>query len=311
MSQITGKTLSRNVAPSEALASEQAAPSRRQDLVSLCKPRIAKLVLITTLIGAWMALPTQGARPWLSVLASVVGAALACMGASVFNQVIEAETDGLMRRTAKRPLPSGRVRPREAVLLGVLLTTAGIGVMLPLGLWLAALLTLVTVLLYALVYTPMKRYSSWALWVGAVPGAAPPLIGYAAVAGELALPAWLLFAIMFVWQIPHFLAIAWLYREDYARAGHRMLPVLDPSGRSTFRQAVWTCALLLPVGMLPTWLDVAGWWVFAGATLCGTGFLCCAVWLKVSPTAGRARLLFFASLIYLPVVLALIPMDRA
>ena len=315
---------------------------RVTDYQTLTKPRITLLVVITAGIGYALALRGGGggaggswhAWGWVGLAGTLAGTALSCMAASVFNQVIERRTDAKMPRTADRPLAAGRVPVGEALALGLALTLAGQGLLCLLGTPLTSGLAAFTILSYALLYTPLKTVTPWALYVGAIPGAMPPLIGYAAVMGSIGLDvagsaggsgaagsgaagsggaagAWAVFLIMFVWQIPHFLAIGYLYRADYAAAGMAMHAVRDPSGRSSFRRAIAWCALLLPVGMLPMWLHVSGWIAFTVATVCGVVFLITAVDLAARPTRLRARRLFFASLIYLPVVLTVIMADPA
>ncbi len=291
-------------------------PSAFADYKTLTKPRITRMVVITAAIGFVLGVAPGAAFPWLTLFVAMVGTALSCMAASVFNQVLEHDTDAMMERTKDRPLAAGRVGLRPAMWFGSGLTVAGVGLLAVFGLYLAAALCAFTIASYALIYTPLKRRSSVALLVGAVPGAIPPMIGYAAAAPEqwlLGPAAWLLFAIMFVWQVPHFLAIAWLYRDDYARANLAMLPVIDPTGLRTFRQTLIGCLLLLPLGILPSVpaVGVAGRWYFAAAMLCGLGFLAFGVMLVLRPTRKNARRLFLASLIYLPVVLTVMLIDRA
>ncbi|MEM6552419.1 MAG: heme o synthase [Planctomycetota bacterium] len=286
-------------------------PGVREDLMELTKPRIMLLVLITAGLG--YLLGVRGAAgagiEWLAFVAMMLGSGVACMGAAALNQVMERDTDALMRRTRDRPVAAGRMTRGRAAAIGVGLAVLGVGVQLAFGLWLSAGLTAFTVLSYVLIYTPMKRWTTWALWVGAVPGAMPPIIGFAAATGTIGLEAWLVFGIMFIWQVPHFLAIAWLYREDYAAAGLAMLPVVQPDGRSTRRQAIVGCVLLIVAGLLPTWFGVCGWWMFAVATLAGTGFLVMGVAWSMDPSRARARRFFLSSLVYLPIVLAMMPMD--
>jgi protoheme IX farnesyltransferase len=281
---------------------------RLSDYKQLVKPRITALVVITATIGFAVASGNQVAH-WPMLMATLLGTALACMGASVFNQVWERDTDALMPRTAQRPMPAQRLAVPEALILGSTLAVGGVLLLWLLANALAAAIAAGTILSYALIYTPLKRTTWWATAVGAVPGAAPPLIGSAAAAGEVTLGAWLLFAILFVWQLPHFYAIAWLYRSDYARAGLKMLPVVDADGRRTFRQILITSAALLVVGVLPTFLQIAGWWYFTAAALAGGIFFGLGLRLKHQPTAERARALFLASLIYLPLVMTMMVVD--
>lgn len=292
----------------EAVEKYVKTPSTFADFKDLTKPRITRMVVITAAIG--FLLGVQGAMPWLSLVIAMIGTALSCMAASVFNQVYERDTDALMHRTRNRPLAAGRVGVKPAMMLGTLLSLAGVGILTGYGMYLAAGLCAFTIASYALVYTPMKRFSTLALIVGAVPGAMPPVIGYAAATQTIGAAAVLLFAIMFVWQVPHFLAIAWLYREDYARADLAMLPVIDPTGVRTFRQTLIGCLLLLPIGLLPSAMGISGQIYFAVALLCGLGFLALGIKLVLKPTRENARKLFFGSLIYLPVVLVAMMVDR-
>ncbi len=275
-----------------------------RDYVTLCKPRIALMVVITAGIGFALSVRHEGiVWTWLQLVGSLVGTAASCMSASVFNQAWERRTDALMPRTARRPMPMGRVSMAEAVGLGTALAMLGQGLLCVCGTHLSSLLAALTIASYVLVYTPMKRATPWALWVGAVPGAMPPLIGYAAASGNVGTAGWIVFAIMFIWQVPHFLAIAWLYRDDYAKAGMKMLPVIDPTGRRTIIEALLTAALLLPVGLLPTWMGFAGRWYYIVALVCGVVFTGYAARWAARRDRDGARQLFLASLVYLPVVL--------
>lgn len=285
-------------------------PTLLNDYKTLTKPSITRMVVITAAIGFVFGVAPGAAFPWVTLIIAMVGTALSCMAASVFNQIIERDTDALMDRTKNRPVAAGRVAAKPALLFGTLLTAAGVGLLAAFGLYLAAALCAFTIASYALLYTPLKKHTSLSLLIGAVPGAVPPMIGYAAAANDLGPAAWLLFAIMFVWQVPHFLAIAWLYRDDYAKAKLAMLPVIDPTGLRTFRQTLIGCLLLLPLGILPSAMDVAGKWYFAAAMICGLGFLAFGVLLVLKPTRDNARRLFLASLVYLPVVLTVMLIDR-
>lgn len=289
--------------------------ARLGDYQVLVKPRITALVVITAAIG--FAVAAAGvesgagllAGSWATLLGAVVGTALACMGASVFNQVWERDTDALMPRTANRPLAAGRLSVGEAIALGVVLSAAGVALLWLLANALAAALAAGTIASYAVIYTPLKRVTWLATTVGAVPGAAPPLIGAAAATGRLGLGAWLLFAILFLWQLPHFYAIAWLYRADYAAAGLRMLPVVDETGRRTCRHIVVSCAALLIVGLLPAMAGISGIGYLIAAGLAGAAFLVLGVRFASRPSTGRARVLFLASLVYLPLVMTLMVVD--
>jgi protoheme IX farnesyltransferase len=286
--------------------------ARLHDYKLLVKPRITMLVVITAAIGFAVA-PGPGGTgvvsSWLGLLATMLGTALACMGASVFNQAWERDTDGRMPRTADRPLPAGRLGIGEAIVLGSVLALGGVLLLAAVANALAAGIAAATILSYAVIYTPLKRVTWLATMIGAVPGAAPPLIGAAAATGRLGIGAWLLFAILFLWQLPHFYAIAWLYCEDYASAGLRMLPVVDTTGERTLRQILISCVALLIAGLLPTLFGISGWAYFTAAVIAGTGFLVLGLRLKQQPTPGRARALFLASLIYLPLVMTMMVVD--
>lgn len=306
MSQLTGREPASLPLAESGPANTADPVTRRADYTALTKPRITLMVVITAAAGFALA---PGVWSWLTLLGTLFGTALSCMGASVLNQVIERETDGMMERTMSRPLPAGRIGASEAIWFGTALGLLGVALLALTTTWLAAALSAFTIVSYVLVYTPMKRYSPMALLVGAVPGAMPPMIGYAAVTGDLGAAAWLAFAIMFAWQVPHFLAIAWLYRDDYARAGFPMLPVLDPTGQRTFRQVLIGCLLLVPLGGLPTMLGISGVAYFFTALICGLGFLAFGVALVLRPGRTQARRLFLVSLIYLPVVLTVMLVD--
>ena len=277
-----------------------AARGRANDFVMLAKPRLNMLVVASALAGYVMA--GGDLSNAAVVVSTVIGTALVAGGASAFNQVIERVPDSLMRRTRLRPVPDGRLQPLESLVFATALALAGLTLLLAVVNLISAIVALVTLLTYALVYTPLKRRSSFATVIGAIPGALPPVIGWAAARGALSQGAWVLFAIVFLWQLPHFLAIAWIYRDDYARAGFLMLPVIEPDGRSTARQAVFYCAALLPVSLAPTLLGLTNTLYFAAALVLGLLFL--ALTLKFARTRAvpDARRLFFASIIYLPLI---------
>jgi protoheme IX farnesyltransferase len=234
----------------------------------------------------------------------MVGTALVAGGSAAFNQYYERVTDGLMRRTKGRPLPGHRLQPVEALWFASALSMVGV-LQLALGAnLLAALVALVTLVAYVGVYTPMKLRSPLSTVVGAIPGALPPIIGWAAVRGSLEPVSWALFAIGFLWQLPHFLAIAWLYRADYERAGFPMLPVIEPDGRSTGRQAVAYAAALVPVSLAPTAFGLAGTVYFVAAFVLSLGFLALALRFAASRSTSAARALFFGSILYLPLLWA-------
>jgi protoheme IX farnesyltransferase len=277
-----------------------AARSRANDFVALAKPRLNVLVVASSLAGYVMGGGeiSDAAR----VVFTVAGTGLVAGGASAFNQVIERGPDALMRRTRLRPVPDGRLRPAESLLFAALSSAIGLLVLVAGVNLLSALVALATLLIYVLVYTPLKRRTSFATVIGAIPGALPPVIGWAAARDSLSQGAWVLFGIVFLWQLPHFLAIAWIYRDDYARAGFPMLSVLGPDGRSTARQATFYCAALLPVSMAPTLIGLTNTTYFVAALILGLLFL--GLTLKFARTRAvfDARRLFFASIIYLPVL---------
>jgi heme o synthase len=279
-----------------------------RDLLALTKPRVTLLVLITTLIG--FHLGTRGPTDLALLLHTVMGTALVASGAAAINQVMEQRIDGLMRRTRLRPLPAGRLGSREARAFALVLAAVGL-VQLALGAnVIAALVALATIVSYALVYTPLKRRTSLAAVIGAVPGALPPMIGWAAATGHLSVEGWVLFAIVFMWQMPHVLAISWMYREDYQRGGIRVLPVEEPDGASTSRQTVSYAAVLIPVTLLPTVVGLAGGRYVAGALVLGLALLALAIDFARHRTAARARRLFLVSLAYLPLLWGLMLVDR-
>ncbi len=278
------------------------------DFLALTKPRITAMVALTAGVGYLMAGASSGGGSRL--VASLLGTALVAAGASSFNMVLERRTDALMRRTAGRPLPAGRLTPMEGLLFGSGLTASGLALLSLLANPLASLLAAATWASYVLAYTPLKTRTSLATLVGAIPGALPPVIGWVAARNGLDPGALVLFAILFFWQIPHFLAIAWMYREDYARAGILMLPVLDAEGRITGRQAVANSLALTLVSLLPTAVGMAGLAYFAGALLLGLAITGLAVRAALQRTLGSVRSLFVASLLYLVAVCGLLLLDR-
>jgi protoheme IX farnesyltransferase len=278
------------------------------DFAELTKPRITLLVVATAAVGFLAASPAVPEFVRLAHL--LVGTALAAGGASALNQYMEREQDARMRRTMFRPIPSGRVLPQEALQFGTTLAISGC-----LYLWafvngLPALLACMTVGSYIGVYTPSKRYTSFSTAIGAVPGALPPLGGWAGARSDVGLEAWPLFGILFLWQLPHFLAIARLYREDYARAGMPVLPVLDATGALTGRQVCWASLVLVPMSLLPSVVGVAGTGYFLGALVLGVGFVGVAARMAVLRHAVEARRVLVASVLYLPLLLALLVVDR-
>ena len=278
------------------------------DWLELAKPRITLMVAFTALVG-FVSGSTGALAPGL-VAAALAGTALVAAGASVLNQVMERDTDALMLRTRNRPLPAGRVQPWEAGGLGVFLTGGGLVVLLWWSGPLAAGVALATWTSYLFAYTPLKRRSPLATLVGAVPGALPPVIGWAAARQSLDGGAFVLFAILFLWQIPHFLAIAWLYRDDYARAGFPMLSVVDREGTFTGRQAVVHSLALLVVSLAPVVAGMAGTVYLAGAFVLGVALTLCALRFASTRDLASARSLFFASVLYLPALSSLLLASR-
>lgn len=274
---------------------------------TLCKPRITAMVAFAAFVGGLLASGSSAS------LARLVEAALyisAVAGASsIFNQVLERDTDARMHRTAQRPLVTGRVRTRDAILVGGVLAVVGVGALAMRFNTLSALLALATLAAYALVYTPLKRLSSLNTTVGAVPGAMPPLLGFAALAGDVHGWGWYLFAILFAWQFPHFLAIAWIYREDYARAGLKMLPALPRTEGMAGRQAFLYSLALLPVSLLPALRGDAGLVYVVSALVLGLAYSACSLAFALRESRARARLVVLISLVYVPALYSLTLMD--
>jgi protoheme IX farnesyltransferase len=276
--------------------------------LELTKPRITFLIVLTSAAGFAMG---SGARiDYPGMLRSMLGIALLSSGIATINQYMERDLDALMRRTANRPLPSGKLLPWEALAFGVSLIVLAEMYLAVLVNPLTALLGLTVIAGYLFGYTPLKTRTSLSTMVGAFPGAVPPLIGWAAARGTIGLEAWVLFAILFLWQFPHFLAIAWMYREDYSRAGILMLPVLEPDGRVTAQQIVVYTILLLPVSLLPAVLGISGKVYLYGAIVLGLLFLYSSVRAAFSKSRQEARRLLLASVIYLPLLFILMVLDR-
>ncbi len=282
--------------------------SRGSLLAELFKARLTSLVLLTTLVGFYLG--QRGGMNWVLLLNTLAGTGLLACGAAALNQYLERDFDALMARTADRPLPAGRIQPQMVVVLGGVISVAGL-------LWLAfganlltAVLGAVTLISYLFIYTPLKRKTTLNTAIGAVPGALPPLMGWTAVRGDLSIEGWALFAILFFWQLPHFLAIAWMYREDYAKGGFVMLPLVDRDGSRTGRSAVSHTLGLLPVSLSPFIFHVSGTLYFFGALVLGLVFLWCAMRFARQMDRLSARRLFFASILYLPLLLGLMVFDK-
>jgi protoheme IX farnesyltransferase len=290
------------------VAQQMTVRQRLTDYLALTKPRVVLMVLITTFVGYYLG--SRNALESLPLLHTLIGTALAAGGTMALNQFMERGRDSQMVRTRHRPLPEGRLLPVEALVFGSALTVVGLVYLL----WtvgpLAAGLTATISATYLLLYTPLKTVTSLCSLVGAVPGALPPVVGWAAARGDVGFEAWLLFAIMFLWQVPHTLAIGVLYREDYARAGIRVLPVVDWSGTSSGTHSVTNCLALFPVALLPTLVGMAGTIYFVVALLLSAALLWTAIALRRSGSLADARRLMMASLLYLPLLLAVMALDK-
>jgi protoheme IX farnesyltransferase len=285
--------------------------------IALTKPRVTWLIMMSAGIGYFFGLPNASNWPeflshihLFSLLNTIIGTALIASGTAALNQWFERDADRKMRRTAGRPLPLGRLTPGSALVFGAALSVAGF-----MELWLGVNLLsgaigAFTLAMYLFLYTPLKQRTWWSTTVGAIPGAMPPLIGYAAAAGGLTVEAWILAAILFLWQFPHFYAIAWMYKEDYAKAGIRMLPVVEPDCRSTARQMVLYGIALIPVSLLPVAFRMSGNIYLAGALGLGLWFLYSGVRVAVERSVTRARGVLLASVLYLPLIYGLMLFDR-
>jgi protoheme IX farnesyltransferase len=278
--------------------------------LELTKPRITCFILMSTAIGFLFGAPPKGGSTWLLLMHTLLGTALIASGTAALNQWYERVADSRMNRTRNRPIPSGRITSRNAALFGVVLSILGFTELALGANLLTALLGLFTLVSYLFVYTPLKQRSPHATTIGAIPGAMPPLIGFAAACGTLTIGAWVLYAILFLWQFPHFYAIAWMYREDYARAGIRMLPVEEPDGLSTSRRILVLSALLIPLSMAPRILGMAGNWYLGGALLIGFGFLWAGWRASAHLSQVAARQVLLASVIYLPLLYGFLLLDR-
>ncbi len=276
--------------------------------LALTKPDVSFLVLMTTAAGFYMG--SRGPVDWVRLSHVVFATMMIAAGTAALNHYIERASDLQMRRTASRPLPSGQLAPREALIFGVVLCIAGAADLAIAAGHLACLLGIFTCLSYLLAYTPLKKRTVWATFVGAIPGAIPPMIGWAAATGKLDAGAWILFAILFVWQFPHFHAIAWMYREDYARAGILMLPVVDKDGTRTYRQIILYAGSLVAISLLPSILGLTGVLYFFGALVSCTALVQVCLWAAHSKTNTRAKWLMHATVIHIPVLLGLMMYDK-
>ena len=299
-----------------ALEDRNPAVSRNRvigDLAELVKARLTLLVLLTTAVGFYLG--SESPVNYLALFHVFFGTAAAAAGAAALNQWWERRADALMRRTRARPIPAGRMRPLQAFILGIALSFFGVGylaIVCPApGGTISAALAAITIAIYILAYTPLKRASNANTAVGAIPGAIPPMIGWAAARGSIDAGAWSLFAIVFLWQLPHFFAIAWMYREDYSRAGFRMISGDDSSGERSASQSVFFCILLLVVGGLPAFLGIVNSVYLVVELLLGGMFTAVAMRFLRMRNASAARLLFIASIVYLPLLLGAMVLTKS
>ena len=279
-----------------------------KDYIALTKPRITWLILMSTGVGYFFG--ARGGWHWLTLLNTIVGTGLIASGTAALNQWYERAADAKMKRTQGRPLPAGRISANKALIFAILISVAGFIELFAGVNALTGWLGLFTLLSYLFIYTPLKLRSPHSTTIGAVPGAMPPLIGFAAASGTLTWDAWILFAILFFWQFPHFYAIAWMYREDYERAGIRMLPVVEPDGESTARRILAYSLILIPISLLPKFLSMTGNLYLVGALALGLLFLYAGVRVTFDRTRREARRVLLASVIYLPVLYGLMLLDR-
>lgn len=293
------QTLNETVAPRKSAVSAYSA---------LLKPRLTLLVLLTMWVGFYMA--WHGPMNYALMLHAIFGTALVAGGAAALNQLLEREHDAKMRRTATRPLPSGRLQPNAVLIYGGICSAAGL-------IWLSLAVNLLTAVIgaltlvsYLFIYTPLKRVTWLNTAIGAIPGALPPLMGWTAARNDVSVEGWSLFAILFFWQLPHFFAIAWIYREEYAKAGFVMLPVIDTNGERTSRQALSNMLALLAISLSPFRFQLVGKTYLVGALVLGVWFLFCAIQFSRRLDVASARKLFYASIIYLPLLLILMVMDK-
>jgi protoheme IX farnesyltransferase len=287
-------------------------PSRNSvvaDLAELVKARLTLLVLLTTAVGFYLG--SESPIDYRALFHVVFGTAAAAAGAAALNQWWERRADALMRRTKMRPIPAGRMRPLQALALGAVLSIFGVGYLALVCNLLSAALAAITIAIYIFAYTPLKRASTANTAVGAIPGAIPPMIGWAAARGSIGAGAWSLFAIVFLWQLPHFFAIAWMYREDYSRAGFRMISSDDSSGERSASQSVFFCILLLVIAGLPAFLGIVNSAYLAIELLLGGLFIAAAMRFLRMRTTSAARSLFIASIVYLPLLLGALVLTKS
>lgn len=288
-------------------ASSRSVGATLRDYLELAKPEISSVVTMSAFAGFLLGSPA-GLDGW-TLLWTMIGVALCAGGVGVLNHLFERPYDAQMKRTAARPLPAGRVSPAEARRLGTALVCAAVGLLCPLVNVLTAVIATLTVVLYLFVYTPLKRVTKWNTLVGTVPGALPALGGYTAATGQLGAGGWAVFGILACWQMPHFLSLAWMYRNDYARGDYAMLPVVEPAGDSTARQMIGFAALLLPLSVLPSLVGAAGWIYGVGVVPLGLWFLWTTVAFNGERTGKAAKRVLKASVLYVPALVALLMVD--
>jgi len=275
--------------------------------MELAKIRLTALVMVTAAVG--FVVGSTGRIDWTAMLCMLIGTLLASASASALNQVIESDRDARMDRTRNRPLPAGRISPLHALVFSVVTGGAGLTLQLAMVNWLCAAMTAATIFTYVALYTPLKSISTINTLVGAVVGALPPMMGYAAAAGHIGPGAWVLGVILFIWQVPHFLALAWMYRRDYERGGYRMLPIVDPTGSITGRMIVMWSLALMPMGLVALQVGITGYLFAAGAVVFGGALVYLAVIVHRSRCEQSARRLFYATLVYLPLLMLLLVID--
>jgi heme o synthase len=301
-SQMDGR-VANDLAPDVAVR-----PAWLSDYIELTKPNVTSLILMSTAVG--FCLGSIHPLNFLLLIHTLIGTALVASGTAALNEFWERDVDAKMLRTRERPLPAGRMLPWKALWFGIMLAIVGVLYLAVLTNFLSSLLAALTLISYLFLYTPLKKRSSLCTLVGAFPGAIPPLIGWVAVRGEITLTGGILYLILFLWQFPHFLAIAWMYREDYARGGIAMLPVVEPNGESTGRQIVLFSVVLIPISLLPSLLGVTGPLYLVGALVLGIAFLHFGARAAMAKTTLQARRLLQASVVYLPLVYVLMLIDK-
>jgi heme o synthase len=296
-------------AATESEVAAGTSPRRASDFAELVKARLSLLVLVTTAVGFYVGAPDQ--VNYLALFHVVFGTAAAAAGAAALNQWWERKADAMMSRTKMRPVPAGRMRPMEALILGGALSVFGVGYLAVACNALSAVLATITIVIYILAYTPLKRVSTTNTLVGAIPGAIPPMIGWAAARGQIDIGAWSLFVILMLWQLPHFFAIAWMYRDDYSRAGFQMISTDDRTGERSASQSVFFCILLLVLGGLPTFLEITSWIYIPIELALGGWFVATAMRFLRMRTPAAARALFITSIVYLPLLLGAIVLTKS